>query len=107
MRKNALIIYLFVLVVLAGVIALTLANHPGILAGITAGIGFVSAITSLAPFFISRYLFKKAEPHTHYRRRYQIAAITVYFFCFPVKIWSIVVMMYFLVNGEGPAFGWN
>lgn len=100
MKQNALIIYLFILTVLTVVIVLTLSGHPGIGAGVTAGIGFVSAITSLVPFFVSRYLFKKAEPYTHYRRRYQVAAIIVYFFCFPAKIWSIVVMIYFLVHGE-------
>lgn len=106
MRKNALIIYLFVLAALSCVIAITLSKHPGIGAGVTAGIGFVSAITSLAPFFISRYLFKKSEPYMHYRHRYKTAAIIVYFFCFPVKIWSIVVMIYFLVHGESRwAFG--
>lgn len=100
MRKNTLFIYLFVVAALISVIAITLSGHPGIGAGVVAGIGSVSIITSLAPFFVSRYLFKKGEPFTHYRKRYRIWGMILYVFCFPVKLWAIYVLIYLLVHGE-------
>lgn len=100
MRKNALFIYLFVVAALIIVIAITLAGHPGIEAEVVSGIGFISIITSFAPFFVSRYLFKKGELYTHHRKRYRIWGMILYVFCFPVKLWAIYVLIYLLVHGE-------
>lgn len=109
LRQNALIIYLFVVIIFLLLIPLQIikANgYPGIVSGVVAGIGLAACVTSLLPFFVSRYLFKKAEPYTHYRRRYQIAAIIVYIFCFPVKLWAIYTAIYLLFHGESRwAFG--
>ncbi|WP_294674171.1 hypothetical protein [uncultured Fluviicola sp.] len=101
MKKNALIIYLFVVITFLLLIPIQIVDGGlGIAGGVVAGIGFASCVTSLLPFFVSRYLFTKAEPYTHYRRRYQIAAISVYIFCFPVKLWAIYMAIYLLYHGE-------
>lgn len=107
MKQNALIIYLFVVIAFFLLIPIQIVNgRTGIVSGVVTGIGFASVITSLLPFFVSRHLFKKAESYTHYRRKYQIAAIIVYLFCFPVKLWAIYMMIYLIYHGEGRwAFG--
>jgi hypothetical protein len=102
MRKKALIIYLFVVIIFLVLAPLQLlyGSGPGIIGSIVAGIGLVSCITSLIPFFVSRELFKKAASDNENRRRYRLAAIIVYTFCFPVKIWAICVLIHLLYYGE-------
>ena len=102
MKKNALIIYLIVIItfIILVPIQLLYGRGPGIIGSIVVGIGLASCVTSLLPFFVSRELFKKAASNNENRRRYQIAAIIVYIFCFPVKLWAICVLIYLLYYGE-------
>ena len=102
MKKNALIIYLFVITIVLVLVPIQLiyGTGPKIIGSIVLGIGLASCVTSLLPFFVSRDLFRKAASHNVNRRRYKLAAIIVYIFCFPVKIWAICVLIYLLYYGE-------
>ena len=107
MRKKALITYL---IVLAGLITTTLAAlYDGgyhIAGGIIAGIAFASVITSLIPYFIAMYFFKKIEETNSNKLKYKIFGWIFFSFCFPVKIWIILSNLNLLINGgERWAFG--
>ena len=107
MPKKLLITYLIVLAVL--IITTLAALYDGgyhIAGGFIAGIGFASIVTSLLPYFISRYFFKKFKERSSDNFNYEIYGWIFFLFCFPVKIWIIVFNLSLLINGgDRWAFG--
>lgn len=106
-RRSALIFYIAVLILLA-VTTLAALYDGGYHSegGVIAGIAFVSAITSLLPFFISMHLFKKHESNRVEKTSLKVWGLILYIFCFPIKIWIIVSNLMLLINGgNGWAFG--
>jgi hypothetical protein len=105
--KKAFITYIAVLLLL--VITTLLALIDGgyhMEGGSIAGIALGSSITSLLPFFLSRFLFKKYESHPTEKKGLKTQGLIVYLFCFPVKllvIWSNVDLL--INGGTGWAFG--
>lgn len=98
------------MIVLAGLIITTLAAlYDGgyhIAGGAIAGIAFVSIITSLVPYFIAMYFFKKFEETSSNNDKYKIFSWLFFSFCFPIKIWIILSNLSLLINGgERWAFG--
>ena len=74
--------------------------------GLMGAIAVGSAIASLFPFLLSRYLLKKYETMSDNKMRYKVFGLLIYSFCFPVKLWVIYSNVDIIVNGgNGWAFG--
>jgi hypothetical protein len=106
MRRTARIIYLSVLAVLLVVIATSLLYAGTRISHIVlAGIGLISIVTSLVPYFSSIYLFKKYEMDPSNQSN-KIFAIVLYLCCYPIKIWVIFATIYEILFGNNHwAFG--
>jgi|GEM_PF-3357209 len=103
-HKKASLIYIAVLVMLTftTIIALMDGGYH-IAGGWMAGAAFVSAITSIIPFVISRVLFKKYEANPDEKKKLKAWGLIIYLFCFPVKLWIIYCNIDLLIHGGG---GW-
>jgi hypothetical protein len=107
MRKKLRLIYLWSI---AFVLVMTAASliHAGthISNIVLSGIALASIVTSLVPFFISMYLFKKFETEKPPNQKYKVFGIIVYVFCFPIKVWVIIATIYETLFGNNHwAFG--
>ena len=107
MRKKVLIAYLIVLFILiTSTLAALLDGGYHIAGGNIAGIAFGSVITSLVPYYIAIYFFKKYEEAHSNKIKYKILGLVFFSFCFPVKIWIIFSNLSILIiGGERWAFG--
>lgn len=106
MRKKLRLIYLSVIACVLIVISTALlyaGTHIDII--VLAGLGLMSIITSLVPYFLSMYVFKKyeAEPDN---KAYKVFGIVLYLCCFPIKVWVIFVTIHEMLFGTNHwAFG--
>jgi hypothetical protein len=101
---KAKFLFITVLIILTGTTLAALYDGGyHIQSGAIAGIAFASIITSLLPFFISMHLFKKYELSANEKTSLKVWGLIIYSFCFPVKIWIIILNLELLINGGG---GW-
>ena len=95
MRKKLRLIYLLATtaVLALTVIWLFTKFNTYILFSILVGIGLVSIITSLLPYFIAMYLFRQYEKDPE-NKTAKIWGIILYCCCFPVKLFVIFASIY-------------
>lgn len=106
MRKKLRLIYLLVIAFLLVLTATSLLYARGdeISNIVLGGIALASIITSLAPYFLSMYFFKKAEAENN--QQHQVFGVIFYILCFPIKTWVIIATIYGLLYGNDRwAFG--
>lgn len=105
MRKKLRLIYLLVIAFVLVITAVSLV-YPGshISNIVLAGIALISIITSLLPYFISMYVFKKYEDERD--KSYKIVGIALYLCSYPFMIWVIYATIYEMLSGTNHwAFG--
>ena len=106
-RAKIISIYLFTLFMLITTTIIALIDGGYHIGGsVIAWIAFGSIITSLLPFFLSMFLFKKYEKGQRENLLFKIFGLIIYSFCFPIKLWIIYsnIDMYFN-GGSHWAFG--
>ena len=106
MRRKVIVAYLIIVAaVVSTTIAALLDGGYHIAGGIMAGIAAGSILTSLVPFFMALYFFKKWETSPD-KIPYSILGWVFFSFCFPVKTWVILSNLSLLIyGGERWAFG--
>lgn len=106
MRKKLRLVYLLVIAFVLVIIATGLlyaGTHIDII--VLAGLGLISIVSSLVPYFTSMYVLKKyeAEPEN---KSLKVFGIALYLCCFPIKTWVIFVTIYEMLFGNNHwAFG--
>lgn len=99
LRKTARLIYLIVIAILLVITATSLLYSGDVHSIILGAIALISIVTSLVPYFISMYVFKKyeAEPEN---KAYKIFGIALYLCCYPIKLWVIYATIYEMLFGN-------
>ena len=107
LKLKARFLFITVLMILTGTTLAALYDGGyHIEGGAIAGIALASIITSLLPFFVSMHLFKKYELSSNEKTYLKVWGLIIYSFCFPIKIWIIILNLELLINGgSGWAFG--
>lgn len=100
MRRAARLIYLIVIAVLLVITATSLLYANTHISNIIlAGIALTSIVTSLIPYFISIYIFKKYETEPE-NKTLKIFGIALYLCCYPIMLWVIYATIYEILFGN-------
>jgi Zn-dependent protease with chaperone function len=106
MRKKLRVVYLLVIAFVLVIIATGLlyaGTHIDII--VLAGLGLISIVSSLVPFFASMYVLKKYEAEAE-NTSYKVFGIALYLCCFPIKIGVAIATIYETLFGSNHwAFG--